>query len=172
MGRRGSKYALNDLVEELDGFLYESIGDERPILVGHSLGTSLALQYMTDHPNRCLGVVAADIGMPTGSGVSLSSMQDMQQLIPGSKLEVIEGAGHRRLLARHPRGRGATSEVQDPVKLDTVRSFRANMLYDTLAVRIHPELDPLREIWRFLRNYERNLDRGVPCHSSQVWSTG
>jgi 3-oxoadipate enol-lactonase len=186
-GGGDSKYSFDDLVAELDGFLNEVVGDERPILVGHSLGASLVLQYMAEHPGRCLGVVAADVGMPTGvlrvegvlqaalnrmavrlfgldattdivtsilwsqsyrennpavlamakslyqsnspaslvhsewawamrrnvddelsnattptlliigsedGGVSLSSMQDIQQLIPGSKLEVIEGAGH------------------------------------------------------------------------------
>jgi ubiquinone biosynthesis protein len=51
-----------------------------------------------------------------------------------------------------------TQKYRIPVNLDTVRSFRANMLYDTLAVRIHPELNPLREIRRFLRDYERNLE--------------
>jgi predicted unusual protein kinase regulating ubiquinone biosynthesis (AarF/ABC1/UbiB family) len=50
-----------------------------------------------------------------------------------------------------------TRRYQIPVNLDTVRVFRANMLYDTLAIRIYRDLDPLREIGRFLKVYKRDV---------------
>nr|CCE88383.1 ABC transporter protein [Sorangium cellulosum] len=52
-----------------------------------------------------------------------------------------------------------TRKYNVPVNLDTVRSFRANMLYDTLALRIFPELDVIRENRKFLRDVNRNAKR-------------
>ncbi|MDC0675890.1 ABC1 kinase family protein [Nannocystis radixulma] len=60
-----------------------------------------------------------------------------------------------------------------PSNLDTVRAFRAQMLYDTLAVRIHPEIDTHKVMRRFFRqidraslrqarkSLQRRLDRGL-----------
>lgn len=49
-----------------------------------------------------------------------------------------------------------TQKYQLPMNLDTVRAFRANMLYDTLALRIYPKLDTLG-VWRkFLKQFDEN----------------
>lgn len=42
-----------------------------------------------------------------------------------------------------------------PSNLDTVRVFRAQMLYDTLAVRVHPEMDTHRVMRRFFKQVDR-----------------
>lgn len=52
---------------------------------------------------------------------------------------------------------GITQQYDIPVNLDTVRSFRANMLYDTLATRIYPDIDPMKTMTDFLRNYNQHL---------------
>lgn len=60
-----------------------------------------------------------------------------------------------------------------PINLDTVRSFRATLLYDTLALRLDPKLDLYKEYRRFSRmdarrvrkksrrQLRRRLDRGL-----------
>jgi ubiquinone biosynthesis protein len=45
-----------------------------------------------------------------------------------------------------------TQKYQVPVSLDTVRTFRANMLYDTLAMRIDPDLDMVGVVKDFLKD--------------------
>lgn len=42
-----------------------------------------------------------------------------------------------------------------PSNLGTVRAFRAQMLYDTLAVRIHPDIDTHKAMRRFFRQIDR-----------------
>jgi len=42
-----------------------------------------------------------------------------------------------------------------PASLDTVRAFRAQMLYDTLAVRVHPPIDTTRTVKRFLERADK-----------------
>ncbi|MDI1433116.1 ABC1 kinase family protein [Polyangium sorediatum] len=52
-----------------------------------------------------------------------------------------------------------TQKYQLPMNLDTVRAFRANMLYDTLALRVYPRLEPLN-VWRkFLKQFDENAKR-------------
>lgn len=41
-----------------------------------------------------------------------------------------------------------------PANLDTVRSFRSNMLYDTLAMRLYHDLDMLRCVKRFFKSMD------------------
>jgi ubiquinone biosynthesis protein len=50
-----------------------------------------------------------------------------------------------------------TRKYNIPVNLDTVRLFRANMLYDTLALRVHPGFDPSKAAEKFLKDYDRNF---------------
>lgn len=53
----------------------------------------------------------------------------------------------------------AARQYHIPVNVDTVRSFRASMLYDTLALRIDPTLDIHRENRRFNRMLQRDRQR-------------
>jgi ubiquinone biosynthesis protein len=45
-----------------------------------------------------------------------------------------------------------TRKYQLPVNLDTVRVFRAAMLYDTLALRLHPEINLYKEYTQFAKD--------------------
>jgi ubiquinone biosynthesis protein len=46
-----------------------------------------------------------------------------------------------------------------PSSLDSVRAFRAQMLYDTLAVRLYPSLDTMRSVRRFFKLCDRKAER-------------
>ncbi|XXX76169.1 AarF/UbiB family protein [Sorangium sp. So ce134] len=52
-----------------------------------------------------------------------------------------------------------TRKFNVPVNLDTVRAFRANMLYDTLALRVFPDLNVIRAHKKFLRDADKNTKR-------------
>ncbi len=45
------------------------------------------------------------------------------------------------------------------INVDTVRAFRANLLYDTLALRVCPELQPDRVSRKFLEHFDVNTKR-------------
>ncbi|MDI1433115.1 AarF/UbiB family protein [Polyangium sorediatum] len=49
-----------------------------------------------------------------------------------------------------------TKQFNIPLNMDTVRALRANMLYDTLALRIYPELDTFRVSKKFLEHFDEN----------------
>ncbi|MGE0708953.1 MAG: ABC1 kinase family protein [Planctomycetota bacterium] len=54
---------------------------------------------------------------------------------------------------------GLARDYSLPVNPDTVRLMRATFLYDTLAARLHPRLDPL-EVWRkWQRQSQRRANR-------------
>jgi len=96
---------------------------------------------------------------------------DLHQLI--KELEMTIGSAMHRMWSRHAPWYEKTSaglylklfEVTQkydiPVNLDTVRAFRANMLYDTLAMRIYPELDTIDAIKDFLRDYDESLRKSA-----------
>lgn len=96
---------------------------------------------------------------------------DLHQLV--KELEMSVGSAMHRMWSKHAPWYEKTSaglylklfEVTQkyniPVNLDTVRAFRANMLYDTLAMRIYPELDTIDAIKDFLRDYDKSLRRSA-----------
>jgi non-heme chloroperoxidase len=49
-------YRLADFAADLEG-LMDALALERAILVGHSMGTAVALRFAIDHPDRVLGLV-------------------------------------------------------------------------------------------------------------------
>ena len=49
-------YLLSDMSADLAAFL-DAMSLGRPILVGHSMGSMVAQRFVTDHPDRCAGLV-------------------------------------------------------------------------------------------------------------------
>jgi pimeloyl-ACP methyl ester carboxylesterase len=66
--------AVADLAE-----LIESRNLQQPVLVGHSLGGTLALAFATEHPTRIGGVVALD-GLPVFPSVANSPQSEREEL--------------------------------------------------------------------------------------------
>lgn len=58
-------YPFGELVAELGIFLDAVVGDEPPVLVGHSLGGAIVLQYAVENAARLRALVVADIGLAT-----------------------------------------------------------------------------------------------------------
>ncbi len=56
---------------------------------------------------------------------------------------------------------GSTQASQMPMNLDTVRAFRASLLYDTIALRAYPELDLVNNSKRFTKFLDKNAEKGA-----------
>jgi pimeloyl-ACP methyl ester carboxylesterase len=54
-----SAYALRDYAEDL-AFVIDTLGLERPVLIGHSLGSFVVLRHAVEHPRDEAGVVVVD----------------------------------------------------------------------------------------------------------------
>ncbi|MEV6731496.1 MULTISPECIES: alpha/beta hydrolase [unclassified Streptomyces] len=63
--RRSADYSFEACVRDLDAVL-EATGVERPLLVGWSYGAALAAHWADRNPDRVLGVVSVDGGIPYG----------------------------------------------------------------------------------------------------------
>jgi pimeloyl-ACP methyl ester carboxylesterase len=59
--------------------LIESRNLDQPVLVGHSLGGTLALAFATEHPDQISGVVALD-GLPVFPSVANSSADEREEM--------------------------------------------------------------------------------------------
>ncbi len=69
----------------------------KPVLVGHSLGGTLAIDYAETHPDRVRGIVAAD-GLPVFPGMQQLSAQ--QREAAGAQMgAAVKGQTHDQLLA-------------------------------------------------------------------------
>jgi pimeloyl-ACP methyl ester carboxylesterase len=58
------RYSIETFVDDLAALL-DCLNVERPLLVGHSLGGTIALRYAFDFPDRVAGIVAVDAGCRT-----------------------------------------------------------------------------------------------------------
>jgi ubiquinone biosynthesis protein len=67
---------------------------------------------------------------------------------------------------------GLARQYDIPVNLDTVRALRANMLYDTLALRICPELDIFRISKKFLVHFDNNSKSAASAALRKRLTTG
>jgi ubiquinone biosynthesis protein len=110
-------------------------------------------------------------------GVVRSMISFMEPLPPidlnqfEKKVEMVVGQVFHKVWSRHApwyektsaalyyRLFEATRQYNLPVNVDTVRSFRASMLYDTLALRVDPTLDLHRENRRFSDELQRDRRR-------------
>lgn len=65
-----------------------------------------------------------------------------------------------------------TRKYQMPVNLDTVRFFRANMLYDTLAYRLDKDLDPFDVYDKYAKDLAALARKRVKRKISKRWKHG
>jgi pimeloyl-ACP methyl ester carboxylesterase len=63
--KRSADYSFEACLRDIDAVL-EATGVERPLLVGWSYGAALAVHWADCNPDRVLGVVAVDGGIPYG----------------------------------------------------------------------------------------------------------
>jgi pimeloyl-ACP methyl ester carboxylesterase len=75
---------LFDLADRSLGDWLQSAHIGKPILVGHSLGATLALRFASEHPELISGVVAVD-GLPVFPG--MDRMSDEQRKAMASKMQ-------------------------------------------------------------------------------------
>ncbi len=66
-----SSYSFDEVTSDLAG-LIQALSLERPILVGHSWGGNVALQFAADHPLETAGIVLSD-----GGFLEISAMDGM-----------------------------------------------------------------------------------------------
>ncbi|MBI4551532.1 MAG: alpha/beta fold hydrolase [Candidatus Latescibacteria bacterium] len=57
----GGRYSIETFVDDLSSLL-DRLDIERPLVVGHSLGGTIALRYAFDFPDRVSGIVVVDSG--------------------------------------------------------------------------------------------------------------
>ncbi|HKH90729.1 MAG TPA: alpha/beta fold hydrolase [Gemmatimonadaceae bacterium] len=80
-----STITIRRLVRDLDG-LRKQLGQERLVLLGHSMGAALAYAYLAEHPRRVRGMVLfapvrptddafRDLGVPPSDTVRLGSLR-------------------------------------------------------------------------------------------------
>lgn len=65
-GKPVSGYLYDDYIDDLDG-VFDALGGDRPLIVGHSLGGILALWWAARHPNKAAGIVAIDSPLRSGN---------------------------------------------------------------------------------------------------------
>jgi len=64
-GKPASGYLYDDYIDDLDG-VFAAMGEDRPLIVGHSLGGILALWWAARHPDKAAGIVAIDSPLRSG----------------------------------------------------------------------------------------------------------
>ncbi len=69
-----SGYDFASIVADLDGLL-DAAGVERPVLVGHSWGAHVALEYAAAHPERSAGLVLVDGGLEGLDGMTWEQVE-------------------------------------------------------------------------------------------------
>ncbi|HSP80578.1 MAG TPA: alpha/beta hydrolase, partial [Myxococcaceae bacterium] len=79
------QYSLEVLVADLEA-LRQELGVERWVLLGHSFGGTLALEYAARHPQRVAGVVFVD-GFSDAQATFSSWQQQLERLHPGRLAE-------------------------------------------------------------------------------------
>jgi 3-oxoadipate enol-lactonase len=80
-------YSLDDFVGDL-GSLVGDLGLERPVLVGHSFGGSIALAYAAEHPSETSAVVG--VGAPTDLPDAVrQGLRDRAATVEASGMEAV-----------------------------------------------------------------------------------
>ena len=78
-----SGYDFGNVCADL-GAVLRAVKAKRPVLVGHSYGANVAIEYAARHPRALAGVVSVDGGM--GSMSEIMSWRDARQMLAPPKL--------------------------------------------------------------------------------------
>lgn len=107
------------------------------VLVGHSLGGTLAFDYAETHPERVRGVVAAD-GLPVFPGMQQLTQQ--QRAATGAQMAAtVKGQTHEQLLA-FEKGYMATVGVNDAALADQVAALSSQSAPPSVAAWLQADL--------------------------------
>src|SRR3546814_9828241 len=87
--------------------LIEQLKIDKPVLVGHSLGGTLALRFAGEHPELISGVVAVD-GLPIFPGMERVSAEQRKAMAAQMQ---------RQMAAATPRPEEHTSELQSLMRI-------------------------------------------------------
>ena len=109
----------------------------KPVLVGHSLGGTLAIDYAETHPDRVRAVVAAD-GLPVFPGMQQLTAQ--QREAAGAQMAAsVKDQTHDQLLA-FDKGYMATVGVNDPALADQLATLSAQSAPPAVAAWLQADL--------------------------------
>ena len=109
----------------------------KPVLVGHSLGGTLAIDYAETHPDRVRAVVAAD-GLPVFPGMQQLTAQ--QREAAGAQMAAgVKGQTHDQLLA-FEKNYMATVGVNDAALADQLATLSAQSGPPTVAAWLQADL--------------------------------
>jgi len=105
----GQGYGYPELVADLESVVAASIGEERFVLVGHSMGSHTAVAYALRHPERLAGLVV--IGPVYCGAITDEALEYWDGLAAA-----LEGGGVEGFVAYVGREQGIDSSWQDTVR--------------------------------------------------------
>ena len=122
---------------------------ERPLIVGHSWGGNVALQFATDHPDQVSGLVLVDGGFLEITAIEGMTWERTEEVmapppLDGMKLEAFQVAARSRL-GRTSKARAALPTGSSRARITTANAT-ASSAADELAVA-NARLDALRVLW-------------------------
>jgi pimeloyl-ACP methyl ester carboxylesterase len=131
-----SGYLYDDYIDDLDGVLYK-LGEDRPLIVGHSLGGIIALWWAARHPDKAAGIVAVDSPLHSG--------QDYMPAFDGWLADNTMPRDDLAIKYRNDRPEWSEDMVQRRVRemTTTARNVFVELRADSLK---HDGVDRLREI--------------------------
>jgi pimeloyl-ACP methyl ester carboxylesterase len=107
-------YGFDDVTKDL-GALLRAIGARKPILVGHSYGANVAIEYATRHPRTVAGLMSVDGGM--GSISEIMDWKEAREFLAPPRYAGAPFAVMRKMVKDNVGSRW--SEAMEPI----VRSF-------------------------------------------------
>jgi pimeloyl-ACP methyl ester carboxylesterase len=152
--------AMAKHVHELAG----RIGARRPVLLNHSLGGAVALQYASEHPAELAGLVLCGTGFAMDRAALDASIEQTRLVAEGKQ---------RRAFEREAYGPDATPEIMQRGFMEELKTDPRTRLGNLLALRAWPGVD-LRRIdvpvlvvcgsadYEVVRESARRLERELP----------
>ena len=130
---RSGDYAINFLAEDIEA-VADASGLQRFILVGHSLGATVSINYASRYPEKVVGLLLAD---PSGDARKLPAEQIqpfLAALESESYAEVIEGYWKGLLVGSDQGVRERVMQDLHKTRRETVvEIFKQSIVYDPLT---------------------------------------